>query len=343
MITRWLEKLDDAASTIVPVAYLVGLLLGTMSYFAGLTLDFGVAVGVALAFAAELHSFLEQRRVRALWAQAGRARDAETQERLARQLRAHVVILCALVAFSAVNATAFAAETWTPAPGFLPTWLQIGLRGCIVPLLFLATGALSPLHSDTSDELMRASRAMQQRAVRATVKQWNARIERARRAGVDLAPVAISLLLDGGDAEGARRVQLIADGLAAAEGRRASAVPATLVASVAPQVTVAEHGSTRPPTGPGSPTAASVRPPAGSRRAHADVHMAPALELLPAPPTPRKRTAANRSKASVEARVRRVWQPGMSSKQLARVARISDSTASKWHALLVQEEGQAAR
>src|SRR5258706_7115696 len=36
-----------------------------MSYFAGVTLDAGLAVGVALALAVELHSFLEQRRVRA--------------------------------------------------------------------------------------------------------------------------------------------------------------------------------------------------------------------------------------------------------------------------------------
>jgi hypothetical protein len=62
---RLLERLDGAASTIVPLAYLTGLLLGTMSYFAGVTLDAGLAVGVALALAVELHSFLEQRRVRA--------------------------------------------------------------------------------------------------------------------------------------------------------------------------------------------------------------------------------------------------------------------------------------
>ena len=62
---RLLERLDGAASTIVPLAYLAGLLLGAMSYFAGVTLDAGLAVGVALALAVELHSFLEQRRVRA--------------------------------------------------------------------------------------------------------------------------------------------------------------------------------------------------------------------------------------------------------------------------------------
>jgi uncharacterized membrane protein YdfJ with MMPL/SSD domain len=77
---RLLERLDAAASTIVPLAYLTGLLLGTMSYFAGVTLDAGLAVGVALALAAELHAFLEQRRCRALWAAYNRAGDLDVRE-----------------------------------------------------------------------------------------------------------------------------------------------------------------------------------------------------------------------------------------------------------------------
>src|SRR5579859_6760447 len=170
---RLLERLDSAASTIVPVAYLAGLLLGTMSYFAGITLDAGLAVGIALALAAELHSFLEQRRCRALWASLGRTTDKDARTHLSGQLKAHIVILAALVAFSAVNATAFAAETWHPAAGFLPTWLQIGIRGAVVPVFFLLTGALSPLHADTGDELVAASRHMLHRTVRATLKQWN--------------------------------------------------------------------------------------------------------------------------------------------------------------------------
>jgi hypothetical protein len=62
-----------------------------------------------------------------------------------------------------------------------------------------------------------ASRHMLHRAIGATMKQWNWRIETARRSGGDLAPVVVSLLVDAGDVDGARRVQLIAAGLAGAE------------------------------------------------------------------------------------------------------------------------------
>jgi hypothetical protein len=92
-------------------------------------------------------------------------------------------------------------------------------------VLFLLTGALSPLTVNASDELAAASRHMLHRTIRATVRQWNHRIERARKHGVDLAPVAVSLMMDAGDADGARRVQLIAEGLNVAESGRAN-IPA---------------------------------------------------------------------------------------------------------------------
>jgi len=114
---RLLERLDGAASTIVPLAYLTGLLLGTMSYFTGVTLDAGLAVGVALALGAELHAFLEQRRCRSLWAAYNRASDLDVRERLAGQLKAHIAILAALVMFSAVNATAFCCGDVAPGAG----------------------------------------------------------------------------------------------------------------------------------------------------------------------------------------------------------------------------------
>jgi len=153
----------------------------------------------------------------------------------------------------------FAAETWHPAPGFLPSWLQIGLRGAVVPVLFLLTGALSPLTVNASDELAAASRHMLHRTIRATVRQWNHRIERARKHGVDLAPVAVSLMMDAGDADGAHRVQLIAEGLNVAESGRAN-IPA--IAAPAPDApyTASPEGagvpdvtesSSEPPTDPG--------------------------------------------------------------------------------------------
>lgn len=55
---RLLERLDNAAAQIVPLLYLLGLALGTASYFAGITLageNAGLTVGATLAIAAGLH------------------------------------------------------------------------------------------------------------------------------------------------------------------------------------------------------------------------------------------------------------------------------------------------
>jgi hypothetical protein len=219
---RILERLDGAASTIVPLAYLAGMMLGTAAYFSGLVLDASVAVGLALAVAVELHGFLEQRRVRALWAAYGRMPESEARDQLFGQLRAHVGILAGLVAFQAYNSLQFLSATWHPSPSIIPEPVQLVIRALVLPAGFLVSGALSPLSVDASDELRIASRAMLHRTLRATLRQWRMRIDKARRGNVDLAPVAVSLMLDAGDADGARRINLIADGLAAAESRRES-------------------------------------------------------------------------------------------------------------------------
>lgn len=217
---RLLERLDSAASTIVPLLYLAGLALGTASYFAGVTLEgenAGLAVGAALALAAELHSFLQQRRVRATWSQLQRLPDdlehGPERDALATQLKVNAGILAALLAFSAFNATAFVAATWRPAPGFLPPWLQIGIRGLVIPVFFFLAGFLAPLHTDASDQLRATSVEMLRRTLKAIGKQWKRRLALAQKRNADLAPIAIALLEDVGDTDGARRVQLIAAGL----------------------------------------------------------------------------------------------------------------------------------
>lgn len=320
---RLLERLDGAASTIVPLAYLCGLMIGTMAYFTGITLNLGLAVGLSLAVAAELHSFLEQRRVRALWATWARAR----RDLAARtQLQLHVAILGALVLFSAVNATAFIAETWTPAHGFLPDWLQIGIRGCVVPVLFLLACFLTPLHADAGDLLAVASHAMLHRAIKATTKQWRKRIRRAERSGHDLAPVAIALMQDAGDTDGARRISMIADGLSAAEsGQRGQVIiqPAAARTSVA-ALTALPEGSGAPtlPTGPGTP-AATPRPRQRHRSASG---RAPAVIRL---------TPATRS---VEDIARAAWRPGMTIGELQTAAGISRTAAAKYRRTFAAEQ-----
>ena len=253
---RILERLDGAASTIVPLAYLAGMMVGTAAYFSGLVLDAGTAVGISLAVAIELHGFLEQRRMRALWNAYTRMPESEERDRLGGQLRAHVAILAGLVLFQAYNSLQFLSATWRPSPGIVPEPVQLVIRALVLPAAFLLSGALSPLTVEASDELRHASRQMLHRTLRATLRQWSKRIDTASRAGHDLAPVAVSLMLDAGDADGARRITLIADGLNTAEGR-------TTIAA-APQLTAPDDAMVaidfdRPPTGGGSPSAAPTK------------------------------------------------------------------------------------
>src|SRR5258708_31496047 len=101
---RLLERLDGAASTLVPLAYLSGMLIGTAAYFSGVILEAGVAVGIALAIAVELHGFLAQRRLRATWSHlASMAADDPGRAQLTAQLRANVVVLSILIVLSMYN------------------------------------------------------------------------------------------------------------------------------------------------------------------------------------------------------------------------------------------------
>lgn len=351
---RALERLDTAASTIVPLLYLAGLMAGTLSYFADVQLGFVLTVGIALAFAAELHSFLALRRCRAIFAQFTRAAlGSEQRERLAVQMRVHVAILGALVAFSTWNSIAFVASTWTPARGWLPAWVQIGIRGGIIPAFFLLAAFLSPLHADAGALLAAASHDMLRRTIRATVKQWKRRVETARRRGLDLAPIAVALMLDAGDTDGARRVQMIAEGLAVAEGISSNPAPAhatdapdgakaPMTVETHPALTapasaptdaqtsapgapdrVPDDAPQKPPTGPGSPAAIPAR---ASKRAHSGVKRTRVLRVLP-------------ENANAEQRIRALLKayPALSIRTLAKRADVAESTASKWRGIIAAE------
>src|SRR5262249_39597445 len=117
---RTLQRLDASAATIVPLLYLAGLALGTAAYFSGVTLDAQLSVGWALAFAAGLHAFLQQRRCRALYGRWRRATDEAARAAQGRAFRDATLILAVLMAFSAFNAINFAAATWHPTDSFVP-------------------------------------------------------------------------------------------------------------------------------------------------------------------------------------------------------------------------------
>jgi hypothetical protein len=213
-----LERIDATLSNILPLLYLAGLALGAAAYFSGVILDVGIAVGIGLACAAEIHSFLAQRRTRAAYALFQRAAPGTPErEEYARQAWVNGGILALLLAFSAFNAWAFNVETWHTAQGFLPYGVQLAVRSLIIPVLFFLAGFLVPLTTDAGALLASAAHSMLHTTIKATVKQWQRRVRRARKRGIDLAPVAIALMEDAGDTDGARRIQMIAQGLDAAE------------------------------------------------------------------------------------------------------------------------------
>lgn len=222
---RTLERLDGLASTLVPLSYLVGLFLGTAAYLSGVILDARVAVGIGIAAGSELHSFLQNRRARASWGEYERLRREGLPFAAAlSQFRSNVAILGGLVVFQCFTSVAFAAESWHPAPGFLPDWVQIGITGLIIPVLFLLSGFLAPLHQSPGAILSHASEGILHYAVSQNVRHWRRRIKRVHRRGGDLSPLMSALLTEAGDTAGARRTGLIAESLSVAEGGMAPRV-----------------------------------------------------------------------------------------------------------------------
>src|SRR5690348_4167561 len=96
---RLLERFGAWASTGVVFVYLIAMGTGTATYFVGHLIgaetDLAASVGIALAAAVEVHSFLSQRLTRQLWQQLGKL-DAALPEWDAALLafRVHLVITC---------------------------------------------------------------------------------------------------------------------------------------------------------------------------------------------------------------------------------------------------------
>jgi hypothetical protein len=141
-------------------------------------------------------------------------------------------VLAVLLAFSTFCSVSFTAETWHPTDGALPASVQIGIRGTIIPALFFLAGFLIPLTVDAGEVLQRASGDMLHKTVKAVTAQWNTKIDAAKREGRDLAAVAVALMIDSGDQDGARRIQLISDGLAGTAQPLRLVEPETQLASL---------------------------------------------------------------------------------------------------------------
>lgn len=216
---RVLERLDALGGTLVPLAYLAGLLLGTMTYFAGSASLSPWVVAVGLAVGSELHAFLQQRRARAAWADYQRLTDADTGKGAARKhFRTQAYILAGLIAFQCFTGIGYAASNWHPAGPLALVVLQLIVRGCVIPVLFLLASFLVPLHESPGAVLAQASQDILHFAVRRNVKHWYKRIRRVHSKGGDLSPLMVALLHEEGEDGAARRTALIAANLQTAEG-----------------------------------------------------------------------------------------------------------------------------
>lgn len=265
---RLLERLDEIGSTIVPLAYLAGLFLGTASYFTGYRgWSVVLAVGIGLALGSEVHSFLQQRRARAAFAEYRRIRKAGGDASDAREVfRFNAGLLAALVAFQCFTATMFAAATWPVSGNWLAVAAQDALRGCIIPAFFLLSGFLVPLTQSAAAVLTHASDDILHTAVSRNVRHWRHRIQRVHRRGGDLSPLMVALLHEAGEHAAARRTTLIADNLTLAEAHmlppwyarlwgRMRGAPDGVVSALLP------GQSPTLPTGPGTPLPAPAYEP----------------------------------------------------------------------------------
>src|SRR5258705_6372397 len=107
-MVRLFQWLDDLFSVLVVACYLAALATGSIVYFGGFVPDAVLAVGTALGFAVEIHSWLQQRRVRAIYGSMSRLLVKDPRrEVLKKQLWVQGGILLALVAFSMWNSNLF--------------------------------------------------------------------------------------------------------------------------------------------------------------------------------------------------------------------------------------------
>ncbi|MGZ6362198.1 MAG: hypothetical protein ACXWP0_11015, partial [Ktedonobacterales bacterium] len=199
-----LERFARLMGTGVIITYLVGLFVGTATYFVGRLIgndtSFAFAVGIALAVSVEVHSWLSQRLARNLWQQLHKM--SETDERyddIRAQFKLHMWITVGLVVFSMVNSMLFWYVTWPTAEKSAFDIVQIIIRGAVIPMAFLAAGFLTPLTHDASAMLADVAHSMLTKTTKAMAKQWKQRIKQAQRQKIDLAPIAISLMQDAGD------------------------------------------------------------------------------------------------------------------------------------------------
>jgi hypothetical protein len=312
-VTRFLDWLDEAAGGAIRLAYLLAGITAVAVYFGAGHLPMilegalNAALPWALAFAIETHTYISARRVRLAWQdRQASTHDAPEWSRASDAMRVNLAILGVLLAFSAWNQLNYLYETWTPQATTLalPAWAAYVVRALVVPAAFMAAAFLAPSAAPVAAHVFSIAR-----------KQRRKLIRQAEADGRDMTGALVELVED----PAARRIIAHAYGAIKAPMIDAPYAGPLLTSSGTPAQTAPEERIIEAP---------EVTPPARLRAVSA----------------PRRRGVRRgaRQTASVEAKARAAYQPGMSIADLERAAKISRGSAMKWRSTLRAEaEAQA--
>src|SRR5258708_25503259 len=275
-LTALLDWIDEAAGALIRLAYLAAGVTAVAVYFGAghrpVPIDNALNAGVpwALAFAVETHTYIAARRVRAAWQDRQAAtRGSAARDRADGALHVNLAVLAGLLVFSAWNQLGYLASSgWTPggAAFALPPALAYVVRALVVPGAFMAAAFLAPLAEPLTAQLEAEARATLADVFKIARKQRRRLLREAERSGRDMTGALVELVPD----PEARRIIAHAYGAIRGEPREPLAglpilLPALQGASLAlptapqeaPQPLALPDTPTRPPTGPGAPSAAS--------------------------------------------------------------------------------------
>lgn len=211
-----LRGTDSVFTTLVRLAYISAGLIGWFAFFTHRTVNdptVGFWLGASLAVAVGIHEFLQQVRTYMGWRKLQRTNlSPEERDRTKFGFLVNLgftVILLGCGGFMYWN-------NFVGGDG-LPLWATGLIEAVIVPLFGIAATFLLDVEDDPGLLLKKQEHSMLLKLVNMTQKQWDARVQNAVQNGHNLAPIAIALMDDSGDADGARRVRIIEEGLKATE------------------------------------------------------------------------------------------------------------------------------
>lgn len=154
MLQRFLDWIDEAASSLIRLTYLLAGITAVAVYFGAGHLPgyieepLNAMLPWLLAFSVETHTYLTARRVSKNWSALGApALEKTTRRTIRNDLLVNIGILGLLVSFSIWNQLNYLLVTWTPASNNLipiAPIIQLVVRASIVPLFFMALAFMAP-------------------------------------------------------------------------------------------------------------------------------------------------------------------------------------------------------